>query len=569
MKKLRFLALVQAVALSVGLLSSCGQQTSSASSVAGTSSEASGGTTAKTNAFGWEIPEETIEITAFLASGEYAPSEEQKIGRQNMEDYILENFNVKLTMETTDGDGTEAVNLALASDSYPDIIYDGDYDTVLKFKKQNKAQELTQYMDTIGKDIKEKCGDTYPLLLDDEEKLWYIPIGVNEWMGMPDRAANIRYDEYLQIGSPEIKTPDDYYNALKAILAVNPTTPNGEKRYAMSLYNDQNYMKDFCGFWGLKYGWKIDDDYTFTYWTNTEEGKSMTKWFNQIYRDGLLDPDAFNNTFDDWKAKFSNEKIVGALGQWWTVYNAGHEVWQSLDSNIDENKRYVQIGFKAEEVDAAYLTGKIRTGGAYTIITDKAQNVENIMKFINFQATDVGLALFYWGIPNGVESDKDSSILVKEWNIDENGNWEFDDIAKQQFISETWDYNQEALLGTSTFNFFSTFDRWEDGVHHVWPSYMWLDENKWKTMMIDNLEDTIFDASPMTLLEKDEETTLTEQAVRDAWTQYWPAVVQSKNDAEFETNWNTLQQAVIGANIDSYTKVMEENYKKNMAKLGK
>ena len=524
--------------------------------------------TGTVNAFGWEVPAQTIEITAFHAVGEYAPSEEQKIGRANMEKYILDNFNVKLTMETTDGDGVEAINLALASDTYPAVIYDADYDTVLKFKKLNKLKDLTPYMDTIGQDIVQKCGDTYPLLLDDEGKLWYIPIGVNEWMGMPDRAANIRYDEYLAIGSPTIQTPDDYYSALKAILAINPTTPNGEKRYALSLNTDQNYIKDFGGFWGLKQGWKIGADNTFTYWTNTDEGKAMTRWFNQIYRDGLLDPDAFNNGFDEWKAKFSNEKIVGALGQWWTVYNAGHEVWQSLDPTVSENKRYIQMSFKAPEAEGAYLTGKIRTGGAYTIITDKAQNVEEILRFINFQATDRGLALFYWGIPNGVSATKDASTMVKEWNLADNGDWSFDETAKQAFITETWDYNQESLLGTNTYNFFSTFDRWADGTSHVWPSYMWLDQNKWKTMMLDNMSDTCYDASPMSMLEKDELTVLTEQAIRDAWSQYWPSVVQATDDAQFEANWEALRQAVNGAGIDAYTQTMQANYAKNLQKLG-
>ncbi len=572
MNKLRVLAMVLVAALSTCLLASCGdgRQTAGTTGItAASSGTAEPAASAKTNVFGWEVPEKTIEITAFNACGEYAPTEEQKTGRENMEKYLLENFNVKLTMQTTDGDGIEAVNLALASNSYPEVIYEADYDTVLKFKRQNKAQDLTPYMDTIGKDIKEKCGDTYPLLLDDDQKLWYVPIGVNELMELPDRAANIRYDEWLQIGSPKIETPDDYYNALKAILKVNSKTPNGETRYAMSLYNDANYVNDLGGFWGLRNGWKIGSDNSFTYWTDTDEGKAMTKWCNQIYRDGLFDPDAFNNKFDDWKAKFSNEKIVGAIGPWWTVYNAGHEVWQSLDKNVSENKRYIQIGFKAPEAEAAYVTGKTRSGGAYTVITDKAKDAEGIIKFINFQATDPGLALFYWGIPNGVASNKDPNKTVKEWNIDENGKWSFDEDAKKQFISETWDYNQEGLLGTSIYNFFSTFDRWPDGEHHVWPSHMWLSENKWKTMMKDNLKGTIFDATPMLLREMDADTALAEQAVRDNWTMYWPVAVQSKNDPEFEANWSALQNAVNGAGLDGYAKIMEDNYKKNTAKLGK
>jgi len=342
MKKVRVLALVLAVALSMCMLTACGGGKDKTGGTTVSTPGSAASTTASsakttTNIFGWEVPEKTIEITAFNASGSYAPTEEQKVGRENMEKYILDNFNVKLTMQTTDGDGTEAVNLALASNTYPEVIFWADYNMVLKFKQQNKAQDLTPYMDTIGKNIKEKCGDIYPLLLDENKKLYYLPIEAGAIMELPDNSAHIRYDEWLQVGSPKISTPDDYYNALKTILTANPKTPNGESRYAMSLYNTQNYPTAFGGYWGLKRGWKIGSDNSFTYWTNTSEGKAMTKWFNQIYRDGLFDPDAFNNKFDDWKAKFSNERIVGAIGGWWISYNAGHEVWQTLDKNLPEN----------------------------------------------------------------------------------------------------------------------------------------------------------------------------------------------------------------------------------------
>ena len=574
MKKQGILAMVLVIVLLSFPLVSCSNTGSKgtedgASTPAEGTPEATKPASVKTNVFGWEVPEKTLEITAFNAGGNYAPSEEQKTGRENMEKYILENFNVKLTMQTTDGDGTEALNLALASNTYPEIIYWMGYNMVLKFKEQGKAQDLTPYMDTIGKDIKEKCAETYPLLLDDDGKLYYLPIEQGALMELPDYSAHIRYDEWQQIGSPDIKTPDDYYNALKKILEASPKTPNGDARYAMSLYNTMDYPVNFSGYWGLKRGWKIDDNGTFTNWAFTDEGKEMTRWFNQIYRDGLFDPDAFNNTFDDWKAKFSSEKIAGAIGGWWISWNAGHEVWQTLDPNTPEDKRYIQVSFRAPEAEAAYLTGKQKYGNGYTIITDKAKDVESIMKFIDFQATEKGLALFNWGIPNGVTSYKDPARQVKEWNIDENGNWSFDEEAKKQFVNETWDYNDEAVVGNGTYNFFSSSNRWSDGEYCIWGNQMWYSENKWKTIMMNNMKGTIYDATPMILRQKDENVTLTETAISDAWKQGWPTCVQSNSDEEFEANWTALQQAMTGAGIETYTRVMEENYQNNMEKLSK
>lgn len=408
MKKLRFLALLMSAMLIISVMTGCeGKKANSSSSQSASTSFK------EVNEFGWGVPEKTLKIGLLNAYGDDAPIEEQKAGRENMKKYLLDKFNVQIDEQEVTGDGTEALNLALSSGTYPDVVYGATYNMALKFQNQGKAIELTPYMDTIGKDIKADCKDVYPLLLDDQGKLWFIPTEMGSLMELPDYSAAIRYDEWLAIGSPKIETPDDYYNALKAVLKANPKTPKGEKRYALSLY-DFDYPLYLTGYWGFKRGWQIDDDNSFTYWAFTDQGKEMTKWFNQIYRDGNLDPDAFANKFDDWKAKFSAERIAGSIGSWWMCWNAGHEVWQSLDPKTPENKRYVQVGFKAPDAKAAYITGKNKYGSYETIVTDKAKDVENIIRFINFQATERGMALFNWGIPNGIPTYADKSKTLKE-----------------------------------------------------------------------------------------------------------------------------------------------------------
>ncbi|MBP8988733.1 MAG: sugar ABC transporter substrate-binding protein [Clostridia bacterium] len=521
------------------------------------------------NRFGWAVPEKTIEINCYNGEGYYAPTEEQKQGRANMEKYLLEEFNVKINMMTTDGDGTEYLNLMLSTGEYPEVIYNISYENVLRLKDLEKAQDLTNYVEMYGQDIIKDIGDLYPLFLDSENKLWYIPIGVGALMELPDYSAHVRWDEYTAIGKPKIETPDDYYNVINQILEEFPTTPAGESRYTLSLYDQGDPAGSFGGYWGLKRGWKESSDHSLTYWAFTDEGKAMTKWFNRWWTDGKMDPDAFANNFDEWKAKFSNERIVGAIGGWWIAYNAGHEIWMLTDPNWTEDKRFVQVGFKAPEAEAATVTGKNKYGWANTVITDKADNIEEIMKFINFQATEpLGLALFGWGIPNGVPSYKDPNKLIKLWNIDENGNWSFDPEAKQQFITETWDYPAEGVVNPGVFVFFTHCNRWADGVHCIWGNQMWYEENKWKSMMIENMKGTIYDFTPMALRDKDQNVVLTEQAIKDTWKQHWPLVVQSANDAEFDQRWTEFQEALRSVGIEEYTKITENNYKNNLAKLG-
>lgn len=563
-----------AAVLIAGLLAGCGN--SGSAGVSGSAGE-SGGTDASQaqaesgqgsgnfNEFGWEVPEETLEINILDASGSYAPTEAEKAGEENVIAYFKEKFNIQFNIQHITGDGTEAVNLALASGDYPDIIRNLSFTTMEKFVKMNKAVELTPYMDNIGADVKASMGEHYPLFLDNDMKLWYVPTLMGSISELPDNSAHIRYDEWQAIGAPEIKTPDDYYNALNAILEKFPTAPNGETRYAMSLYEDPD-PATYSGFWGLKNGYKVDDEGNFTYWAFTDEGKEMTKFFNRFYQDKTLDPDAFANNFEQWKAKFSSERIVGAVGGWWISYNAGHEVWQSMDPNMPEDKRFVQISFKGENAEGAYLSGKNYLGSSCTIITDKAKNPEALMKFINFQATDLGKAISGWGIPNGTPIG-DTGRTGKFWNIDENGNWEVDSEAKQQLVTETWSYDDEYYWQGVPWLFMNQ-SRWEDGEHNIWPNQMWYEENKWKSMMIENMAGTIFDASTYTLRVKSDEVKLAEQSVKDAWKMNWPIAVQANNDEEFEAAWTKLQDALTVAGIDKIEEAYSENYKEAMEKMG-
>ena len=563
MKKKRVISVLVATALTASMLAGCG-----GSEKAPEKKESSFKGSGEVNRFGWEKPEETLKIDILDASGYYAPLEAQKEGEKNSLKYLKDEFNVEINVEHVSGDGNEALNLALASGDYPDVITYVPFSMVEKFSKMGKAVELTSYMDTVGKDIKKSMGEHYNLFLDDKEKLYYVPTMMGAITELPDRCAHIRYDEWKAIGSPEIKTPEDYYNALNAILEKFPKTPSGEDRYALSFYSDSGHYTDpavLSGFWGLKSGYKIDDDGNFTHWAFTDEGKEMTKYFNQYHLDGTLDPDSFANNYEQWQTKFSNERIVGCVGEWWITYQSGHEIWQSEDPNLPEDKRFVQIGFKDEDAETANLSGKNFLGSYCTIITDKAEDPEAIMRFMNFQATDMGTALTGWGIPNGTPIG-DTGEEVKFWNIDEEGNWEVDPEAKEQILAEKWSY-ENAYYEEGMPWLFVNQSRWEDGVHDLWPNQMWYDENKWKSMMMENLDGTIYDSSALTLRVKTDEQKIAEQGVTDAWKANWGDAVMADNEKEFEAAWKKLQDSLTSAGVDTLEQAMSDNYKKNMEKM--
>ncbi len=298
----------------------------------------------------------------------------------------------------------------------------------------------------------------------------------------------------------------------------------------------------------------------------------MAKFFNTWWRTGTMDPDSFVNEWNDLRTKVSQERVVGIIGGWWIGYNAGHEIWSLTDEDWFEEKRFIQVGFKDEAAENAYVTLKNNAGGSWMIITDKCEDVAGLMKWIDFTTTDKGIALTCWGMPNEVQSYKNPEETVCIWELNEDGTWKFNDESKAALIAETWDYNEEGVFGanTSVFNFTEYQGRFEDGVHCLWGNQMWYSENKWKGIMFENMDGTIFDGTALLYesLTMSEDVTFAKTAIADAWKQYYPLVCMSATDEEFEANWTNLQVAVQNAGLETYTNYRTENYQNNLSMMG-
>lgn len=527
------------------------------------------------DAFGWTVPEDTLKISVFVANDNFSVGEEAEQGIKNMQAYLLENFNIDYEIRTTDGSAEEELNLMLASGDYPDVIMGASTTMRQRFVDQGRVAELTDYLnEETCPDLVDRLGDLLGLYADKNGAYYYLPTSYSNLMDLPDYSAHLRLDEMEAAGIDysTIKTPEDFYNAAMKIYEENPTAEDGEKRYSLGLYS-QGMPEYLGGYWGLERGWQINDDNTLTYWTETEAGKKMAKYFNDWWRTGTMDPDSFTNEWDDLKTKVSQKREVALIGGWWIGLNGGSEVWKSTDDDWTSDETYICIGFKDDDAKQAVATVKNNAGDRWTFVTDKCENVAGVMQWLNFVATDLGTVLTNWGLPNEVESYKNPGTYTTEWTLADDGTWEIDPTAKEQLLSETWDYNEAGIYGgdSGVFASMAYQGRFADGEHCLWLNQMWYSENAWKSIMLENMEDTIVDGTPLffeTLVMNDE-VTMAKTAIEDAWKQYYPLAVMSSTDEEFEQNWENLQAAVQAAGLDVYTQYRTENYQANLELMAK
>jgi hypothetical protein len=538
------------------------KETTSKVSTAASSDSSATAVKSNVNEFGWEVPETTMEIT-FYNCDKNDPDKDAKVSEQ-MAKYILDKFNVRMTRIVYDMDSKEKLNLMLASNDYPEAIVAMDEDNVAKWKAQGKLQDLTPQVDKIGTDIKKALDYRYKRYLDENGKLYKIPRG---WgiFPIPDYSAAIRWDWYTAMGSPKIETPDDYFNVLSQMLAAHPKNSKGEKNYAMSWNqtdsnNFNNALNSYMGIWGLKDGYKEDADHNLTHWLNTSEGLEATKYLNKYTVAGIMDPDAFINKYEDWKQKFSNERILGNINSWWQCWNAGHEVWQKTWKDWKDDQRFVQIALKAPGAEKSYMTAKDSFGWNYTVVTDKCKDVEKLVKWINFNMTPMGERLLCWGVPNV----KGQSI----WNFDSStGTWTWAEDMKADLFASKLNYDTVDLNGGTRFSLCEGSDPIADDKK----SCVWYDQNfnqeiKWKKIMNDNLKDTIYDntAAKRVIFSPDNSLTVVKQQIDDSIRTGWAKCVMSKTEAECVSNFNTLRDSLNKAGLHDIEKYRSQEYKKTL-----
>lgn len=515
----------------------------------------------KANQYGWEVPDTTIVINHY--AGQDSP--DAVAGRNKIfTQYMLDVFNVKLNKIVYDNDVGERLNLMLASNDYPEVIDCLSPSQAQQWIEQGKAVNLKALIDTYAPNLTKRLGTMMKRFVDAKGQVFALP---NQWgiLNITDCAPEIRWDWWREIGSPKIQTPDDYYNVLKAMVAKHPANDKGEKTYALCFIKDRQSYTIIGAMWGLKKGWK-DTNGTLTFFLNTPEGLALTRYMNRYYRDGLLDPDSFVVTLDDWRIKIANQRLAGHVGDWWIVL-ASDDFWPQSIKNFDTRyDRYTHINVKTPGVAASTFNPKDANGYYRTIITDKATDAAGIMKWLNFEATDIGIKLLGWGVPTNDVPKYNKDENYGAWYYDGGGKWHFDEARKALLLANKINYDKLTALGggEQPLALFQGFG--SDG------TTFWYDQNfnndvEWKKIMNTNMRESMFDFSAFyaITLTPDNPLSVSWQRGQDLVNTQWVQAVMAKTDADCVAAYNALVKAADNAGLKDVEKYYSDNYKATLA----
>lgn len=541
---------------------STGTTTSNSSTGSSTDATASGGSTTESEAPAYDTVFAPATYTVYLGDSlakyntQWSDTEVGKI--------IEDKTGIHLDIEYIVGaDELERAALIIATGDYADIII--PHNVGGSFKDAGALLPINDLYDEYCVNIQKIYGNVIERVKDvDTGILWGLSSETysSPPLDYPFAAFFMKNAAVASNGYKTITDPNEYFNVIREYVAANPTT-NGQPTIGFS-GPAETWRYVFTLLMGERlYGYPNtgrriydpNDNYT-VHDRNMMPYRYNYLWtLNQLNQEGLLDPEMFSQTHDEYVAKVAAGRVVGFGDEYWEVQDAFALIKQ--EGRIDD----VYIPFapmyddRVKGMNDPYAGIQGMAVRTTLSISSTAKDPVGILQYIDYLASDEMLELMYWGV-EGKHYQKDengrnylTAAQYDERSLDvefENktgvghvfgsglvpkplepyaerangaGVWDWkQDPARVQFIYDDMEKEVLSRLGWNAFTD-STGEMWRSPYGYGWEIVIPSDD--------DHLNDIV------NLLESE----LGGENC-PAWTQ---GMVLAKSKAEFDALWDDLQ----------------------------
>ncbi|MBW4084924.1 extracellular solute-binding protein [Paenibacillus sp. S150] len=324
--------------------------------------------------------------------------------------YVTKKTGVNINFIVPAGNENEKLNTLIASGKLPDFITLGFWEDAIKKMIEG---ELVLPLNKLAEEY-----DPYFFKVSDADKLgWYTQPDGNVY-GYPNSSSSpadykkygenyvsnqtfvVRKDIYEAIGSPDMRTPEGFLNALKLAKEKYPEI-NGQPIIPLGLHeftengNDslEGYIQNFLNIPWEKDGKVYDRE------TDPEYVRWM-KTLRQANQDGLLAKDIFID-----KRAQMEEKI--AQGRYFAMLYQRTDFASQLGTIYQKNpeQTYIAVDGPANtKLDPPALNGPGISGWTVTLISKDVKDKARAIKFLSYLNSEEGNKDLYLG-EKGVSYD--------------------------------------------------------------------------------------------------------------------------------------------------------------------
>ncbi|MDG5473217.1 ABC transporter substrate-binding protein [Jeotgalibacillus sp. ET6] len=340
---------------------------------------------------------------------------------------VKETTEVTIEPEFDVGGGEQKIPLMIASGEYPDLILPKG--NAGKLVDAGALIDLTDLIEEHAPNLKKVYGDYFNRLKwsGEDESIYILPTSrVDHTYWAPGNGFMLQHDVVKQLGYPEIRTVDDFENAIRDYKEKNPTI-DGQPTIGLSLLADD---------WRIMisttnpafYATGAPDDgefyidpetYEATMHYRRPEEKEYFKWLNHMNAEGLLDQESFVQKYDQYLAKISSGRVLGLIDTDWEVGDAQRALREAGKTErmhgmypVTLTEEYKHANFQ----DTGYL------GGWGIGITTECEDPVRAIKFLDYLASDEGQILQNWGIEGEHYTIEDGKRVISDEEMNERNN---------------------------------------------------------------------------------------------------------------------------------------------------
>lgn len=356
------------------------------------------------------------EFTAFFAVPGSEINDDNEI-----QQIIADKTGVKVKETWLTGQtAEEAVGMMITGGELPDFICGGSGQSQLY--DADVLVALDDYLDDYPNIKNFFTQQQWDQLRQDDGHIYWIPQfsnikGEEKVCTHNDEAFWIQARVLKWADYPEIRTMDQYFDLIERYNEANPTMEDGTENIPYTILCDD--WRYFCLENAPQFldgypndGSCIVDPETLTVidYNTTDTAIRYFQKLNEEYQKGIVDPESFTQSYDEYIAKLSTGRVLGMIDQWWDfAYTAGDAIKQA---GLDEQGcDYIPLPITIDESveNQWHCSGGVLNVSDGLAITTSCEDVEGALQFVDDLLTQDIHNLRFWGV-EGVD-----------YNVDENG----------------------------------------------------------------------------------------------------------------------------------------------------
>jgi len=323
------------------------------------------------------------------------PFEAPPITDNFMTQYIQEHFGdpnrIKVEFVTVSrAEEVERLNVLMAANQAPDIVFTYDLPTLYKYVTQGKLTDLTPIIAEYGQDLKNVLGDEVLSAGSFDGKQYAIPA---KRVLTAQATTLIREDWLRELGLPLPETTEQFYEALKAFKERqlekhgNNITPYGHIDY----FHTSSLQYSFWDWDQIS----EEDLYASPRWV-IPGNKEAFRFLNKLYNEGLIDS---NFALDRFAQQFPKDLVNGLVGS--GTPNTNEPVYMGYLAELQEKEFNAMLtpidpftNRNGKKMKPVY-----EKTGMYIMVPKTSNNAEGAVKYLNWMAQPEN----YITLQNGIE----------------------------------------------------------------------------------------------------------------------------------------------------------------------